>query len=165
MADAIFFFLVLAVPYALLLFYAVRRWRSLLAATPFLAQVRGFLPETVLFAVLWFVLALGVVLILALAGDAGASPWLTFFFIVGLAATLPYYGYALVGALLAGPDRTVIVGQTPPSIWDALALITWPLGILAGVAFAVGLLLLLSYGLWAVKRARHAAPVSHGGVS
>jgi hypothetical protein len=163
MTDAIFFFLLLALPYALLLFYAVRRWRSLQTTIPFLAQVRGFLPETLLVAVFWFVLALGVVLVLTLAGEGGGGPWLTFFFVVGLAAILPYYGYALVGALLAGPDRTVIVGQTPPSVWDALAFIVWPLGIIVGVLFAVGLLLLLSYILWAVKRARHTTSMAPGG--
>jgi hypothetical protein len=163
MGDALFFFLLLAIPYTLLIFYAARRWRRLQPAMPFSAQVRGFLSETVLVAVLWFVLALGVVLVLTLAGDAGASPWLTFFFIIGLVAILPYYGYALVGALLAGPDRTIIVGQTPPSVWDALAFIAWPLGIVTGVAFAAGLLLLLSYVLWQVKRARHAAPAAPGG--
>ena len=101
---------------------------------------------------------------LTLASDGGGGAWLTFFVVAATGILLPYYGYALVGGLLAGPERTIIVGQTPPSIWDALAFITWPLSILAGVAFAAGLLLLLSYLLWLIKRLRQGAAVARAEV-
>ena len=164
MSDALFFFLLLGIPYVILIFYGVRRWRRLDPRAAFQPQVRGFLPETVLFAVVWFILALGVAVVLTLASDGGGGAWLDFLVIAATVILLPYYfGYALVAGLLAGPERTIIVGQTPPSVWDVLAFIAWPLGILAGMAVAAGLLVLLSYILWWVKRAQRAAPVAPGG--